>query len=253
MGEAILETVGLTKQFGGFTAVDDVSLELRGGDVTAIIGPNGAGKTTLFDLLSGRIDPTSGEIRFEGTRLDGLDPSAVPRHGIARSFQLTNVFPGLSTFENVRLAAQRRHTDLRPGAFLSHYRTLEAAETDARAVLDRTGLSAVASEAAASLSHGRQRHLDIAVALAADPDLLLLDEPTAGMSPEETKETTDLVADVGDEVTVAIIEHDMDVVADLADRVAVMHRGRVQAVGTPDEVRDDESVQEIYLTGGAVA
>ncbi len=253
MGGTILETVGLTREFGGFTAVDDLSLELREGEITAVIGPNGAGKTTLFDLLSGRVDPTRGEIRFAGERVDGLGPSAVARRGIARSFQLTNVFPGLSALENVRLAAQRRHTGFGPRAFLSHHRACEAAEAEARDVLERTGLAGVATETAASLSHGRQRHLDVAVALAAGPDLLLLDEPTAGMSPGETRETTALLGDVAEEVTVAVIEHDMDVVADLADRVAVMHRGRIRTAGTPGEVRDDEDVREIYLSGGTVA
>lgn len=253
MPDSLLTTVELSKQFGEFTAVDGISVSFREGETTAIIGPNGAGKTTFFNLLSGVLKPTGGEIHFRGNRIDGREPQEIARSGIARSYQITNIFSELTTIENVRLAAQARTTGFRPKHFLDHFVENEAARTDAEAVLDRVGLADRAEVRASELSHGMQRHLDIAVALASEPALLLLDEPTAGMSSSETGEVSALIEEIAEELTLVIIEHDMDVVMGVSDRVAVMNRGQLLAVGSPDDVRQNAEVQRAYFTGGGTA
>lgn len=250
MPDSLLTTVDLSKQFGEFTAVDGISVSFREGETTAIIGPNGAGKTTFFNLLSGVLKPTSGEIQFRGNRIDGQEPQEIARSGIARSYQITNIFSELTTIENVRLSAQARTTGFRPKHFLGHFVDNEAARTDAEAVLGRVGLADKAEVPASDLSHGMQRHLDIAVALASEPALLLLDEPTAGMSSSETGEMSALIEEIAEELTLVIIEHDMDVVMGVADRIAVMHRGMLLTIGTPEEVRQNEQVRDVYLSGG---
>ncbi|WP_435348605.1 ABC transporter ATP-binding protein [Haloarchaeobius sp. HRN-SO-5] len=248
-----LETEGLTKQFGELTAVEDVSLSVAEGDVTAIIGPNGAGKTTLFNLLSGNYTPTTGKIRFRGERIDGDPPHDIYHAGIARSFQITNFFPELTAFENVRLATQSEETGFKPRDFLSHHSSLEGPRAEARAVLERLDLADIADEPAETLSHGQQRHLEIAIALGSDPDLLLMDEPTSGMSPDETRETMDLIEDIAEETSLLVIEHDMDVVMSVSDKIAVMNQGTLLTMDTPEAVQEDEQVQDVYLRGGQVA
>ncbi|MDF9748501.1 ABC transporter ATP-binding protein [Natrinema sp. S1CR25-10] len=248
--DVALRTDALTKQFGPLTAIDDVSLEIHADGITSIIGPNGAGKTTLFNLLTGKYDPTDGQIRFRGERIDGKPPHEIVRDGIVRSFQITNFFDELTTIENVRLASQARYTGFKPTDFLRHHDSLEEPIADAERVLERVQLADVAQTPAANLSYGQRRHLEIAIALASDPDLLLMDEPTAGMSPEETRETVGLIEDIAADVTLVLIEHDMDIVMDISDRIAVLNEGTLLSVGGPAEIRTDERVQQAYLRGG---
>jgi branched-chain amino acid transport system ATP-binding protein len=238
---------GLQKTFGALTAVNGVTLTVAPRERRAIIGPNGAGKTTLFDLITGHLRPTSGRILFEGTALTGLPPHAVARRGISRSFQRTNLFPRLAVGENLRLAAavrERGSYDL-----LGSVGRRRAPMERARAAAEAVGLGGRLTAPAGALSYGEQRQLEIGIALATDPTLLLLDEPTAGMSPEETLRMTALLAGLPRAITLLIIEHDMDVVFSLADRITVLHHGEVLAEGTGDEVRADPRVYEVYLGG----
>jgi branched-chain amino acid transport system ATP-binding protein len=235
----------LRRTFGALTAVNGVSLAVAPRERHAIIGPNGAGKTTLFNLITGHLAPTAGRILFEGAPIGGLSPDAVARRGISRSFQRTNLFPRLSVLENLRLAAAAGAPgsyDLL-GSVGRRWVPLERARSTAEAV----GLTDRLDAAAATLSYGEQRQLEIGVALATGPKLLLLDEPTAGMSPEETRQMTALLAGLPRDITLLIIEHDMDVVFTLADRITVLHYGEVLSEGTPDRVRVDPRVYEVYL------
>lgn len=250
MADAQLETEDLTKEFSALVAVDRVSIGIKAGTITAVIGPNGAGKTTFFNLLTGKLKPTKGSIRFRGERIDGLPPHEIVRRGVARSYQITNFFPGLTVLENVRLAAQRVDSGLDPSAFLSHYSRGETAIDDARQALTAVDLLDVADQPAGNLSHGQRRHLEVGIALALDPDLLLLDEPTAGMSPEETRGMKGLIESIAADITLVIVEHDMDVVMDVSDLVAVMSQGSVIAYDEPSAVREDDEVQRAYLSGG---
>lgn len=250
MSDPLLVTENLTKQFDALTAVDRVSLSIPSEGVTAIIGPNGAGKTTLFNLFTGKLRPSSGTVRFRDERIDDESPHEIVRRGIARSYQITNFFPNLTALENVRLAAQRRHTGLRPSALLTHYSALEEPEEAAHRALSAVDLDDVAGEPASTLSHGQRRHLEVGIALASEPILLLMDEPTAGMSPEETVEMTELIESIAADTTLVIVEHDMDVVMNVSDRIAVMNKGQLLTVDTPDAVRENEAVQRAYFTGG---
>jgi branched-chain amino acid transport system ATP-binding protein len=238
---------GVRRSFGALTAVNGVTLEVAPRERRAIIGPNGAGKTTLFNLITGHLAPTAGRILFDGAPVAGLPPHAVARRGISRSFQLTNVFPRLPVLENFRLAAAANSPgsyDLL-GSVDRRWVPMERARTAAEAV----GLSDRLDAPAGALSYGEQRQLEIGIALATRPKLLLLDEPTAGMSPEETLRMTELLAGLSREITLLIIEHDMDVVFTLADRITVLHYGEVLAEGTADEVRANPRVYEVYLGG----
>ncbi|SFS90792.1 ABC transporter ATP-binding protein [Halostagnicola kamekurae] len=246
----VLETEDLTKTFGTLTAVEDVSLRVESGTITSIIGPNGAGKTTLFNLFTGKHAPTDGEIWFRGSPIGGREPHDIVSSGVVRSFQITNFFDELTALENVRLATQARHTGFRPGDFVRHHGAIGGPIEEANEILERVHLSAVADRPAANLSYGQRRHLEIAISLAADPELLLMDEPTAGMSPEETRETVELIREIADDVTLILIEHDMDIVMDISDRIAVMNKGSLLARGTPAEIKRDDRVQEAYLGGG---
>ncbi|WP_101296800.1 ABC transporter ATP-binding protein [Halegenticoccus soli] len=250
MAEQLLVLDDVTKDFGSIRAVDGFSLEIPAGEVTAVIGPNGAGKTTLFNLLTGKHAPTAGRIFLRDERIDGKPPHEIVRMGVARSYQITNFFPKLTALENVRLAAQARHTGFSPRDFLTHYADLGEPAEAAYGVLRRLGLEHLADEVASTLSHGQQRHLEIGIALAADPDVLFMDEPTAGMSPEETAETKELIQDLAADLTLVIVEHDMEVVMESADNVAVMNRGSLLATGTPDSIQENEAVQRAYLGGG---
>lgn len=247
----VLETERLTKQFGALTAVDDVSLQIESGTITSIIGPNGAGKTTLFNLFTGKHAPTTGHITFRGGGIGGKEPHDIVANGIVRSFQITNFFDELTALENVRLATQARSTGFRPGDFVRHHAGIERPIEEARRVLEQVHLADVADRQAANLSYGQRRHLEIAISLAADPELLLMDEPTAGMSPEETRETVELITEIAADVTLVLIEHDMDIVMDISDRIAVMNKGSLLARGTPAEIQNDDRVQEAYLGGGS--
>ena len=245
---ALLQTSGLTKQFGGFTAVSDVEVSVAPGTIHSVIGPNGAGKTTFFRLLTGILRPTRGRIAFAGHDIGGLRPHAIARRGLTQSFQITNVFPRLTVRESVQvaiLASNRRTWNL-----VSRHD--QRAQDNALALLDRVGLREHVSTEAQTLSHGDQRILEVALALATEPRLLLLDEPTAGMSPMETDRMVDLVADLSSQgLTVLLSEHDMDVVFGISDEVTVLHQGGVVAHGSPDQVQDDEHVIEVYLGGEA--
>lgn len=248
--KAILRTEGLTRRFGSLTALDDVSLDIPRSGITAIIGPNGAGKTTLFNTFTGKYAPTKGRIEFDGRRLSDVEPYEVVRRGIVRSFQITNFFSALTTLENIRLAAQARYSSFAPSDFLTHHASHEEPIADAERLLERVGLEEVATETASSLAYGQRRHLEVAIALASEPRLLLMDEPTAGMSPEETNEIVDLIEDIASDTTVVIIEHDMDIVMDISDQIAVLNEGKLLTQGTPSEVQSDERVQKAYLRGG---
>ncbi|HSE94679.1 MAG TPA: ABC transporter ATP-binding protein [Methylomirabilota bacterium] len=241
----LLETEGLRRSFGALQAVNGASLAVAPRERRALIGPNGAGKTTFFNLVTGQLAPTAGRVLFEGQSIAGLPPHAVARRGISRSFQRTSVFPRLTVRENLRLAAAadgRGSYDL-----LGSVARLREPLARAAEVAERVELSSRLGEPAGRLSYGEQRQLEIGIALATRPKLLLLDEPTAGMSPEETQHMTELLAALPREITLLIIEHDMDVVFSLADRITVLHHGEVLAEGTVDEVRADPRVYEIYL------
>ena len=242
---ALLQLDGLTRYFGALGAVNGVTLAVERQERRAIIGPNGAGKTTLFNLVTGHLAPSGGRILFDGRSITGQPPHRVARQGISRSFQRTNLFPRLTVRENLRLAAA---ADGR-GSYRLFGSVARLAEPLARAheVAEAVGLALRLDDEAARLSYGEQRQLEVGVALATRPQLLMLDEPTAGMSPEETQRMTRLLAALPRAVTMLIIEHDMDVVFSLADRITVLHYGEVLVDGAPDAVRADARVYEVYL------
>ena len=240
----LLRTEQLTVRFGGLTALDNVDFEIRRGEIRAIIGPNGAGKSTFFNCLTGVLRPTSGRILFNGENIAGLPPNLISQKGIARSYQITNILPNATTLENVRIAAQsRRHG----WSMLRHHSAYRDIIDKAQGVLDAVGLGAKAGELAANLSHGEQRNLEIGIALATEPQLLCLDEPTAGMSAAETHDTMALVRRIAKDLTILIVEHDMQVVMALAQRISVFHYGDLLAEGTPDEIQQNPRVLEVYL------
>ena len=247
-GEALLEVDAVSRNFGALAALSKVSFTVRGGQVFSVIGPNGAGKSTLFNVISGLHAPTSGHVRFRGQDLTGLAPEAISRLGIAKTFQITNVFPEISAFENVRVAAQSRAP---VSGRLSSLWRLPDVERPVMELLGAFGLESRRDELAENLSHGEQRYLEICLALATNPTLLLLDEPTAGMTPGETKAATALIQRIALErgLTLLLIEHDMSVVMGISDRIAVLHFGEKIAEGTPEEIRNDTAVIEAYLGG----
>jgi branched-chain amino acid transport system ATP-binding protein len=241
---AILKTEELSVRFGGLAALAEVNLEIARGEIRAIIGPNGAGKSTLFNCLTGVLRPTSGRIVFNGEEITGLPANAISQKGVARSYQITNLLPNIRALENVRIAAQsRRHG----WNMVSHHGSLIDVNNKAEAALDAVGLLDKAGELASNLSHGEQRHLEIGIALATEPKLLCLDEPTAGMSQAETDQTKELVRRIAKDLTILIVEHDMGVVMQLCDRITVLHYGAVLAEGTPEEIQDNPRVLEVYL------
>jgi len=231
-------------RFGGLTALNNVNVSLDRGEIRAIIGPNGAGKSTFFNCTTGVLRPTSGRIVFDGEDIAGLSADRVSRKGIARSYQITNILPGATVLENVRIAAQsRRHS----WNLLRHHMNFPDVVERARAVLRSLGLIDKQDELAANLSHGEQRHLEIGIALATEPKLLCLDEPTAGMSVAETHATVDLIRRLARDFTILIVEHDMEVVMGLANTITVLHYGEVLAEGSPAEIQANPRVQEVYL------
>jgi branched-chain amino acid transport system ATP-binding protein len=243
----LLRTEGLCRNFGSLAAVQDVTLTVRTGELRSIIGPNGAGKTTLFRLISGEMSPSSGRIQFKGREIAGLPQHTVARLGIAKSYQITNIFPHLSVLENVRVAAQGYAHAF---DFWSRADRLSAARERARVVLESVGLGEKTERVAAFLSHGEKRHLEIAIALAPEPTLLLLDEPTAGMSPEETDSTMVLIRALAKGRTILVVEHKMKLVMGISDRITVLHQGQILAEGTPEEIRNSALVQQTYLGAG---
>jgi branched-chain amino acid transport system ATP-binding protein len=246
---SVLATEDLTRRFGGLAAVSGVSLRVARGEVRSIIGPNGAGKTTLFNLMTGALAPTAGRIRFKDRDITGLAPPAIFRLGVVRSFQISHVFPRLSVREHVEIMVHGRvRTSGAPWA----RSTVDAGEAGRRvtAALERVRIAHLAGQPAGTLSHGDRRLVEIAMALSAEPELLLLDEPTAGMSPEETRSTAALLRSLAPAVTLVIVEHDMSVVMTISDRISVLHRGEILAEGRPEEIRSDREVHAVYLGGG---
>ena len=243
--EFILETAGLTKEFSGFVAVRDVSLRVRRGTIHALIGPNGAGKTTCFNLLTKFLQPTRGTIRYKGRDITAMAPADIARLGLVRSFQISAVFPHLSVLENVRIALQRT----RGGSF-DFWRSdsvLRSFDGRARELLDAVGLTGFENAAAVELPYGRKRALEIATTLALEPEMMLLDEPTAGMGHEDVERVAALVKRVAVNRTVLMVEHNLSVVAGLSDTITVLARGEVLAEGPYDSVSKDPRVIEAYL------
>jgi len=244
----ILKTELLTVRFGGLAALSGINFEIARNAVHAIIGPNGAGKSTFFNCLTGVLRSTSGRIIFDGEDISGLPSNAISQKGVARSYQITNIMPNATALENVRIAAQsRRHA----WNMISHHGALADINTKAEAALQSVGLLSKAEELASNLSHGEQRNLEIGIALATEPKLLCLDEPTAGMSQGETDDTEDLIRrlakDPAKNLTILIVEHDMAVVMGLANRITVLNYGAILAEGTPEEIQQNPKVLEVYL------
>jgi branched-chain amino acid transport system ATP-binding protein len=240
----ILRTEGLSVHFGGLSALNQVNFEVARGELRAIIGPNGAGKSTFFNCLTGVLRPSDGRIMLNGEDITGLASNRISQKGIARSYQITNILPNATVLENVRIAAQsRRHA----WNMITHHSAFADINEKAEAALDAVGLLGKEAEIAANLSHGEQRNLEIGIALATEPSLLCLDEPTAGMSAAETHETTQLVRRIAKNLTILIVEHDMQVVMGLADRITVLHYGEILAEGTPEEIQRNPKVLEVYL------
>jgi len=241
----IFETQKLTKSFGGLTAVHDVSLGIQQGELVSIIGPNGAGKTTLFNLLTGHVSPDEGKVFFQGRDITRLPPHAISRMGIGRSFQRLNIFPKLTTFENVQVAVfsalQKSHQ------LFSHAKNIARVETEE--ILESVGLLDKKELKGGLLAHGDQKRLELGIALAVRPSLLLLDEPTQGMSPQETAQTTELIQKLVKQrgLTLIFVEHDMSVVFGISDNIRVLHQGQIIFSGKPEEVKNNDEVQKIYL------
>ncbi len=241
----LLQVQGLVKTFGGIIATNDLDLEVREGELHALIGPNGAGKTTFLAQLSGMLAPTRGHILFEGDDVTSLGAVERVRRGIARSFQITSLWPALSVLENVIVAVQARQGHA--FRFWQNARGATALREPALQMLQRVGLAHKAREAAQALSHGEQRQLELAVTLATGPRLLLLDEPMAGMSGEDSQRMVTLLGELKGPYTILLVEHDMDAVFALADRISVLVYGHRQATGTPEEIRANAEVQAAYL------
>ena len=247
----LLETKGLTKQFGELTAVDEVDLQIQEGDALSIIGPNGAGKSTTVNLITGLLKPTEGQVLYRGDDITGEEPHEIVQEGLSKSFQTASIFPELTVERNAIVAA----LGAEHGSFSLNFLKRLVSYDD---VLERTentlkdmGLYEQRHVEAQELPYGDKRRLEMALALASDPDLLFLDEPTAGMSPDETDDTVDLIQRIKEErgVTIVLIEHDMEIIFRVSDRIAVLNRGAKIADGTPDDIKGDPDVQEAYLGG----
>ena len=243
----LLETHNLSCYFGGLKAVDSMNFRLEKGNFHSIIGPNGAGKTTFLNLISGVLKPTYGRVVYKGKDITDSPAYHMAHLGIARSYQITNLFPTLTVLENVRLAAQALGTD--NFKMLTNYKRFRGYEENAKEVLERIGLASLATVPVISLPHGDKRRLELAMLLAQDPEILLLDEPTAGLATEQVPEFMTLVKEVHDKGkrTIVLVEHNMNVVMTLSNRISVMHQGRIIAEGTPREISANETVQSAYL------
>ena len=247
MTEPILQVRGLSKHFGGLAAVDDVSFDVKVGELHAVIGPNGAGKTTLINMLSGDLSPSAGSVLFRGIEMAQLAPERRSRLGVGRSYQKVNIFPAFSVLENCRVAAQSREP--RPLNWLRDAMSYDKVLENARQALSAVGLGNRAAVMAATLSHGEQRQLEIAMSLATDPKLLLLDEPLAGMGAEETLNMVKLIGELTKNHAILLVEHDMDAVFRLAQVLTVMVNGKILATGAPETIRANREVQRAYLGG----
>jgi branched-chain amino acid transport system ATP-binding protein len=242
---AILTIQNLYRHFGGVAAINGVNLAFSENELRSIIGPNGAGKTTLFNVITGKLSANSGQIVFRGQDITNRPPHEVVRLGICRTFQKSSIFPGLTVLENVRIARQIRLGGSR--RIFAARDSLKTVQEETQAILERLGLRDKGKMLASSLSHGDQRLLEIGVALAGAPRLLLLDEPTAGMSPRETEQTMHLIRQLAKDVAVILVEHDMEVVMTISDKISVMHQGAIIAEGNPDEIQRNDQVREAYL------
>jgi branched-chain amino acid transport system ATP-binding protein len=240
----ILEVTAVSRYFGKFQALNSITTAFRAGELTAIIGPNGAGKSTFFNVISGGISPSHGTVRFEGRDITHMAQHNYARGGIAKSFQITNVFKQLSAHENVRVALQMRTSRYQIFRARKAYREL----TDrAELLLQRVGLTSSGHKLAGDLAHGQQRSLEVAMALACEPRLLLMDEPTAGMSPQETVVMMDLITQLAAERTIILVEHKMKLVMGLCRRLLVLHHGELLAEGSPTDIRSNDEVRRVYL------
>ena len=244
---AILEAVGISKHFGGLMANNDISFAVEEGKITSIIGPNGAGKTTLFNLLTGLYKPDAGNVLFEGQDISGWPIYRIVTLGIVRSFQVLNIFNEISPSENIRLAVQSRKK--RGLNFFRSAAGFDDINQETHAVLDEIGLTAVKDLPTKTLSYGDKRVLEIGIAMASRPKLLLMDEPTSGLPSSETERIKKFIKKISAQLTVVVIEHDMDIVLTVSDIIIVLHQGRVIAQGTPKEIKANAEVQEAYLGG----
>jgi len=242
---AILDIKNLEKKFGGLQVILGVTLAPEPGERHAVIGPNGAGKSTLFNLITGKYKPTAGEIRFKGQDITGMPPHKIARMGLNRSFQITNIFKNMTVFENIRNAVLSRNR-IRYNV-VSRLSKMNGIREEAEDILLRIGLVDKKDEISGELAHGHKRALELGLALAMDPDLILLDEPTAGMPTEETMQMVKLIEKNTAGKTLIIVEHDMDVVFSIADRITVLYYGTILASGTPDQIRNDQRVKDAYL------
>lgn len=245
--DTILETDNITKHFEGLTAVDEVSIEAPRGEIYAVIGPNGAGKSTLFNLISGLLKPSGGQVYFNGEDITNLPPNEIVHRGITRSFQIVDLFDGLTVEENIKVGTQS--LDDRKASPWRRAEDLTESNDAARGVLEDVGLIEQADTRANSLSHGDRRKLEIGLAISVEPELLLLDEPTAGMGKDESIEIVRMIQRVAEErdITPMLIEHDLEIVLGVSDLISVLHEGRVLATGSPSEIQDDRAVRNAYL------
>jgi branched-chain amino acid transport system ATP-binding protein len=242
---SILSLKGVNKSFGDFHVIGNVDLDVWTGEKHALIGPNGAGKSTLFNLITGHYVLSSGTIHFKGARINGLAPYKITRLGLARSFQIINIFRDLTVFENMRNAVVAKQR--LASTCIGRLKKMTQVTKESDHLLDRFGLTHYRNEPAGTLGYGQQRALEVGLAIALEPELVLLDEPGAGLSPEETRAIVKLIREVTEQKTLLIVEHDMDVVFNLADRISVLTHGTILTTGTPDQIRNDEAVREAYL------
>jgi branched-chain amino acid transport system ATP-binding protein len=248
---ALLETRNLTKKFGGLRALDGVDIAVEEGELVSLIGPNGAGKSTLINVITGLLESTEGEITYAGTDLVGLEPFEITQLGVGRSFQTASIFPGLTVRENVEVASFATEHDSFSINFFRRRDSYDDVRDRTERILETIELEEEADLPATELPYGDERRLEVAIGLTTDPDLMFMDEPTAGMSPGETDMTVSLIRDLIAEwgMTVCLVEHDMDVVFDVSDRIFTLHQGEIIAKGTPGEIRDHPAVREAYLGG----
>jgi branched-chain amino acid transport system ATP-binding protein len=243
----ILEMRGVGKSFGALEVLSEIDLDIEGGKITSVIGPNGAGKTTLFNVISGRFPANTGTILYKKRDITRMRPHEITLAGLARSFQVTNIYQKLTVGENVSLGVQTRNK--KRMSLLTRFQEMGDVKQRTMEILERIGLRKWSDVPAGQLSHGDQRHLEIGMTLATGPELLLLDEPTSGMSPAEAAQTMDLIKDLSGDFTIVLIEHNMDIVMNISDRIVVLNFGRKIAEGSPEEVADNPEVRRVYLGG----